>query len=144
MEHAEKLGVASSLMFQPVEPRDDITKEVPKDLNPFTEHYYQLSSSGDSLEDIDSTEPSLEFLRTHAPKDYHKFIDEDNLRTNGEFSDEYGLMTWSVFEWAHDTGNLPDRKSTRLNSSHVAISYAVFCLKKTKNTSMNIEKLYKN
>src|SRR5437870_7397341 len=27
-----------------------------------------------------------------------------------------------------------DRKSTRLNSSHVAISYAVFCLKK-KNTS---------
>src|SRR5690625_1695288 len=27
----------------------------------------------------------------------------------------------------------PDRKSTRLNSSHVAISYAVFCLKK-KNT----------
>src|SRR5437870_9826035 len=28
-----------------------------------------------------------------------------------------------------------DRKSTRLNSSHVAISYAVFCLKKKKNIS---------
>src|SRR5207253_7032277 len=27
-------------------------------------------------------------------------------------------------------GFAPDRKSTRLNSSHVAISYAVFCLKK--------------
>src|SRR5690625_6677212 len=27
---------------------------------------------------------------------------------------------------------LADRKSTRLNSSHVAISYAVFCLKKKK------------
>src|SRR5690625_6041372 len=27
-------------------------------------------------------------------------------------------------------GNILDRKSTRLNSSHVAISYAVFCLKK--------------
>src|SRR5690625_5538894 len=27
---------------------------------------------------------------------------------------------------------LQDRKSTRLNSSHVAISYAVFCLKKKK------------
>src|SRR5690625_6483410 len=26
--------------------------------------------------------------------------------------------------------NISDRKSTRLNSSHVAISYAVFCLKK--------------
>src|SRR5690625_7082273 len=29
--------------------------------------------------------------------------------------------------WLNDN---PDRKSTRLNSSHVAISYAVFCLKK--------------
>src|SRR5690625_7011737 len=32
--------------------------------------------------------------------------------------------------------NLVDRKSTRLNSSHVAISYAVFCLKK-KNKNQN-------
>src|SRR6202045_2152978 len=30
-----------------------------------------------------------------------------------------------------------DRKSTRLNSSHVAISYAVFCLKKKKNEKGN-------
>src|SRR5690625_6299545 len=29
--------------------------------------------------------------------------------------------------------HLRDRKSTRLNSSHVAISYAVFCLKKKTN-----------
>src|SRR5690625_5739658 len=31
--------------------------------------------------------------------------------------------------------NPEDRKSTRLNSSHVAISYAVFCLKKKKNNT---------
>src|SRR5437868_12666324 len=30
-----------------------------------------------------------------------------------------------------------DRKSTRLNSSHVSISYAVFCLKKKKNIKKN-------
>src|SRR5256885_8459556 len=30
-------------------------------------------------------------------------------------------------------GILADRKSTRLNSSHLVISYAVFCLKKKKN-----------
>src|SRR6266568_8186934 len=30
-----------------------------------------------------------------------------------------------------------DRKSTRLNSSHSSISYAVFCLKKKKNTYFN-------
>src|SRR5437868_14659228 len=34
-----------------------------------------------------------------------------------------------VFLWA-------DRKSTRLNSSHVSISYAVFCLKKKKNMNL--------
>src|SRR5207253_11024111 len=35
--------------------------------------------------------------------------------------------------WAQDRWRLKsDRKSTRLNSSHVAISYAVFCLKKKK------------
>src|SRR2546428_8627185 len=31
-----------------------------------------------------------------------------------------------------------DRKSTRLNSSHDQISYAVFCLKKKKNTLMSV------
>src|SRR5690625_6315076 len=34
-----------------------------------------------------------------------------------------------VQRWAFQV----DRKSTRLNSSHVAISYAVFCLKKKNN-----------
>src|SRR3712207_7616445 len=31
-------------------------------------------------------------------------------------------------------GRIEDRKSTRLNSSHANISYAVFCLKKNKNS----------
>src|SRR5438445_6733494 len=33
---------------------------------------------------------------------------------------------------AVDPGEVSDRKSTRLNSSHANISYAVFCLKKKK------------
>src|SRR5437867_10665234 len=33
-----------------------------------------------------------------------------------------------------------DRKSTRLNSSHRTISYAVFCLKKKKNRKMTFKK----
>src|SRR2546422_6242147 len=37
----------------------------------------------------------------------------------------------TVSAWAERA----DRKSTRLNSSHGYISYAVFCLKKKKNTS---------
>src|SRR5690606_40818562 len=35
----------------------------------------------------------------------------------------------------HGLWKKPDRKSTRLNSSHVKISYAVFCWKKKKMTS---------
>src|SRR5256885_13137483 len=31
---------------------------------------------------------------------------------------------------------IEDRKSTRLNSSHLVISYAVFCLKKKKSTTV--------
>src|SRR5690348_17925569 len=34
----------------------------------------------------------------------------------------------------------PDRKSTRLNSSHPSISYAVFCLKKKKYNTKNNKK----
>src|SRR6266508_3147038 len=49
------------------------------------------------------------------------------------------LATFDRLHRHRDPGNLlvdeaqrADRKSTRLNSSHVAISYAVFCLKKKK------------
>src|SRR5699024_6850262 len=35
--------------------------------------------------------------------------------------------------WLNTFPGLTDRKSTRLNSSHVSISYAVFCLKKKKS-----------
>src|SRR5699024_11260548 len=40
----------------------------------------------------------------------------------------------------HDDGLDRDRKSTRLNSSHVSISYAVFCLKK-KNNQLHKERM---
>src|SRR5690625_6364608 len=39
------------------------------------------------------------------------------------------------YNWFLEEGLKEDRKSTRLNSSHVAISYAVFCLKKKKKHS---------
>src|SRR5690349_22040586 len=40
--------------------------------------------------------------------------------------------------WAGPVRPVRDRKSTRLNSSHVEISYAVFCLKKKKKKQKNI------
>src|SRR2546427_5372690 len=44
-------------------------------------------------------------------------------------ADEHGAAITEV------GGGARDRKSTRLNSSHSQISYAVFCLKKKKNNS---------
>src|SRR5690349_23797738 len=41
-------------------------------------------------------------------------------------------MAWSVYGSNYVYFTKKDRKSTRLNSSHVEISYAVFCLKKKK------------
>src|SRR5205807_3501368 len=52
------------------------------------------------------------------------------------FISETSARLW-VDSRRHGSGNAavapcPDRKSTRLNSSHLVISYAVFCLKKKK------------
>src|SRR5256885_11515755 len=43
--------------------------------------------------------------------------------------------------YSEEFGLIGDRKSTRLNSSHLVISYAVFCLKK-KNTSAPLRHLH--
>src|SRR5690554_7005642 len=44
-------------------------------------------------------------------------------------------MLCFLFSWS------PDRKSTRLNSSHVRSSYAVFCLKKKKSIAAGVRRL---
>src|SRR5690349_23307109 len=50
-----------------------------------------------------------------------------------EFKNPDWTLIW-IFEFVNDKKKREgiDRKSTRLNSSHVEISYAVFCLKKKK------------
>src|ERR1035438_2768824 len=50
------------------------------------------------------------------------------FRSNNEYV-RRGQLLWDDLpgDWT-DAGTFPDRKSTRLNSSHLGISYAVFCL----------------
>src|SRR5690349_23871705 len=50
-----------------------------------------------------------------------------------------GVVLGAGVVWALTT----DRKSTRLNSSHVEISYAVFCLKK-KNAELRLRLVYES
>src|SRR2546422_7829855 len=49
---------------------------------------------------------------------------------------EVGLRAMGDGEGLSEVGHAADRKSTRLNSSHGYISYAVFCLKKKKKDVM--------
>src|SRR3712207_8516413 len=53
-----------------------------------------------------------------------------NSRILWAFSSAYNFLQEDVYL------SIADRKSTRLNSSHANISYAVFCLKKKKNNQL--------
>src|SRR3712207_1628723 len=60
-----------------------------------------------------------EVLFVGTKKQAQEAIEEESLRSGMHFVNNRWL------------GGMLDRKSTRLNSSHANISYAVFCLKKT-------------
>src|SRR3712207_7990782 len=53
--------------------------------------------------------------------------ERDSFRIEKRYIRKDGGVMW---------GRLSDRKSTRLNSSHANISYAVFCLKKKKTNTL--------
>src|SRR5688572_32053133 len=57
------------------------------------------------------------------------------LCVGGSWVTPKGASVEQVETLAHEAAGLRDRKSTRLNSSHSQISYAVFCLKKKNNAS---------
>src|SRR5256884_8668505 len=68
-------------------------------------------------------------------------VEEYNLGKNRQMVDQYVLLGFGTKGENIQKGYLvsvvgeEDRKSTRLNSSHGYISYAVFCLKKKKKTT---------
>src|SRR5690625_6804657 len=101
-----------------------------------------------SIEDTDpaegaAQEPPLRDEPGQRPlagrRTLHEGMVFDLVRDTVDFADgvrfdrEYIWHTGAVAVLAIDDADR-DRKSTRLNSSHVAISYAVFCLKHKKDT----------
>src|SRR5439155_15393920 len=72
---------------------------------------------------------------------YHYAFGVDPLRpTEPDLAEAFRLMELLREIGIRFVNLMPisDRKSTRLNSSHVAISYAVFCLKKKKKIKKRI------
>src|SRR5699024_12863962 len=62
-----------------------------------------------------------------------ELVDHDGERLSAYLDDEKQALNEHIDNYDNPHGvTAEDRKSTRLNSSHVSISYAVFCLKKQK------------
>src|SRR5699024_11852451 len=119
--------------------------------------YIKLCSSIDENRIFDMPPFTKErYIRNERSCDYDIWRFENQLNSlNSNKSVRIEVMAkarviWTIDDWksknssaTKDTGigthvadikfNGKDRKSTRLNSSHVSISYAVFCLKKKKN-----------
>src|SRR2546422_2816030 len=75
--------------------------------------------------------PYTTLFRSHASREAHPAEHRDLPPTAEALRGHVRLASRAL---DHRPPLLQDRKSTRLNSSHGYISYAVFCLKKKKNT----------
>src|SRR5437870_9830030 len=75
------------------------------------------------------------FPLSHCRRDLHSFPTRRSSDLSGSFTG--GGFVKCQSERGFQNFKKRDRKSTRLNSSHVAISYAVFCLKKKKTNTLN-------
>src|SRR5207247_9002140 len=83
-----------------------------------------------------SLHDALPILRSESLNDRDGY---DNLPAPAFLAVWWGVYwTWAAVErvFGFLAPNTQDRKSTRLNSSHEWISYAVFCLKKKKKKSI--------
>src|SRR5690625_2145412 len=127
----DPLGENGNVMF--VEDLGDtavaVVKDIPRQDKPFTVELdfmnEEFGHATKALRILDGSTVAAEVeLRQIDGKDIlgysipggHEILDDD----------------FQVNEWYNIKLLVEDRKSTRLNSSHVAISYAVFCLKKKK------------
>src|SRR5256885_8160780 len=78
---------------------------------------------------------------TYFPHLSQTFSTEHEYRITRESGQDQKAQRATIAEGKRGTLAGGDRKSTRLNSSHLVISYAVFCLKK-KKTSLELRQQY--
>src|SRR5688572_31388730 len=75
--------------------------------------------------------PGHTFLHARTDEEAMGLIRDARVAFSAQINVEH-LRAAQALTWVHS----PDRKSTRLNSSHSQISYAVFCLKKKRRISI--------
>src|SRR5690625_5762585 len=93
-----------------------------------TDHEHKIIYANNSLLKLSSYK--FTEIKNKFPTIFHLNLNQKKLE---EFENDIDIDSkWESDVWFRD------RKSTRLNSSHVAISYAVFCLKKKKIAQENI------
>src|SRR5438034_8766449 len=101
--------------------------------------YHDASST--AIYPLSLHERSSDLLLQAATRRETAEIDRREAETLDELFDECGRFGMVPRDEDHATPSvlhrpfIEDRKSTRLNSSHTVISYAVFCLKKKKKHS---------
>src|SRR6266498_535908 len=117
-------------------------------------HESQESNLGNHTPTLDSTERTLDTVDSHESRQtlqvetlMHPPNESQMDRTVAAYYQRRQLQnrhadTQPPLHQAHRRGQ--DRKSTRLNSSHVRISYAVFCLKKKKKKKTEIQQKQNN
>src|SRR3712207_7761244 len=81
-----------------------------------------------------STRVDEQGRRIEVSVDKAQVKDGPSFNDDRDITPEYEERVYSHYGLQRAQTNGEDRKSTRLNSSHANISYAVFCLKKKKYT----------
>src|SRR5688572_32501544 len=83
------------------------------------------------------------FFNDTATTEIYTLSLHDALPISGSLARARGALLWSCVVLGLAASSGADRKSTRLNSSHSQISYAVFCLKKKKkNKNIHLHNRY--
>src|SRR5207249_10427480 len=107
--------------------------------------FHDLTTTSTALSTITLIRPysPFFFLNDTAPTEIYTLSLHDALPifpvTSVRDTDENSIRSrscgraTSIRDASRRRTSIEDRKSTRLNSSHVSISYAVFCLKKKNN-----------
>src|SRR2546430_17736868 len=103
-------------------------------------NFYCLRNGSDPSENCGAYRHPARSQKSAAPAKQKRAVNRISLKMKS-FAKNLGSLTTVALNVdnavAHNSNGRIDRKSTRLNSSHSQISYAVFCLKKKKTNNGN-------